>query len=94
MKGYHEDHMKNLINQYIFGLPENSSKIETKKYERYGSKINYVYNNIKYDMKHGVTKDQVQKTIMDIKSNSLFQKKNILMNEKLKKLEEYFLFLE
>lgn len=94
MKDYHMEHMKKIISQFIFGLPIESSKSEIKKYERYGSKINYVYNNIKYDMKHGVTHDQFRKVIDEIKSNPLFQKRNTSMNEKLMKLEEYFSFLE
>ena len=94
MRDYHMEHMKKIISQFIFGLPIESSQSEIKKYEKYGSKINYVYNNIKYDMKHGVTQAQFRKVIDEIKSNPLFQKRNTSMNKKLMKLEEYFSFLE
>jgi hypothetical protein len=58
MKEWHVEHMKNTLLKFVTGLTENSSRREVRLNNKYG-KIGSVSKRIYYDIKHGVTNDQV-----------------------------------
>lgn len=58
MKEWHVEHMKNTLLRFVTGLTENASRREVRINNKYG-KIGSVSKRIDYDIKHGVTNNQV-----------------------------------
>jgi hypothetical protein len=71
MKEWHIQHMEKTVIKYIRGLPENATAWEKRQHRRYGG-ITRVYRQINYDIKHGVTNEQVLELLEAIKSDSLY----------------------
>jgi hypothetical protein len=71
MKEWHIQHMEKTIIKYIKGLPENATAWEKRQHRRYGG-ITRVCRQINYDIKHGVTNEQVLELLEAIKSDSLY----------------------
>ena len=51
--------MKKTAVKYVTGMLENSSSMEKKQHKKYGGKITDVQGSIDFDIRHGVTKDEV-----------------------------------
>ena len=73
MTEWHVEHMKKIVT----GLSENATNWEKRQNKRYG-KISFVCRQIEYDIKHGVTTQQVLMHIQDIQKQSNV---NILKDE-------------
>ncbi len=73
MKQWHAEHMEKTIIKYVGGLSQNATSWEKKQHKKYGSLTN-VCRQIDYDMKHGVTEDQVLLFLQSVRRNSTFSK--------------------
>lgn len=71
MKEWHIQHMEKTIIKYIKGLPENATAWEKRQHRRYGG-ITRVCRQINYDIKHGVTNEQVLELLEAIKTDSTY----------------------
>ena len=71
MKEWHIEHMEKTVIKYIKGLPENASSWEKRQHRRYGG-ITRVYRQINYDIKHGVTNEQVLELLKTIRTDSAY----------------------
>lgn len=71
MKEWHIQHMEKTIIKYIKGLPQNATAWERRQHRRYGG-ITRVYRQINYDIKHGVTNEQVLELLEAIKNDSSY----------------------
>jgi hypothetical protein len=86
MAEWHLSHMEKTVVKYVTGLSNNASRWETRQHKRYG-KISIICRQIEYDIKHGVTVEQVQMYLQKIRTHSTFL--SLLMNEgALKRLNE------
>jgi hypothetical protein len=86
MAEWHIEHMEKTIVRYVTGLSNNASMWEKRQHKRYG-KMSIVCRQIEYDIKHGVTIEQVLTYIQKIRTHSTFL--NLLENEgSLKRLDE------
>jgi hypothetical protein len=86
MREWHVEHMEKTVLKYVTGLSESASVWEKKQHKRY-AKISIVCRQIDYDIKHGVTSDQVLTLLQKIRTHSSFS--DLLRNEgSLKRLEE------
>jgi len=86
MAEWHLEHMEKTIAKYVTGLSNDASTWEKKQHKRY-AKISIVGRQIEYDIKHGVTIDQVLNHIQMVRSHPNFL--NLLKNEgSLKRLDE------
>ena len=90
MTEWHVEHMKKIVIKFVTGLSENATNWEKRQNKRYG-KISFVCRQIEYDIKHGVTTQQVLTHIQDIQTQSNV---NILKDEsslnRLDQLKEHF----
>jgi hypothetical protein len=90
MTEWHVEHMKKIIIKFVTGLSENATNWEKRQNKRYG-KISFVCRQIEYDIKHGVTTQQILMHIQDIQKQSNV---NILKDEsslnRLDELKEHF----
>jgi hypothetical protein len=84
--------MEKTVLKYVTGLSESASVWEKKQHKRY-AKISIVCRQIDYDIKHGVTSDQVLTLLQKIRTHSSFS--DLLKNEgsvkRLEEIKEHFL---
>lgn len=86
MTEWHLEHMEKIIGKYVTGLSINASMWEKRQHKRYG-KISIICRQIEYDIKHGVTIEQVLNHIQKVRSHPNFL--NLLKNQgSLKRLDE------
>jgi hypothetical protein len=59
LKDWHFEHMQKTIVKYVSGISEYATPYQKKMHRKYNGKIGYVRRNINFDIKHGVTRDEV-----------------------------------
>jgi hypothetical protein len=61
MKEWHFAHMQKTIFKYVSGLTETEkgSPWKVKQHKKYGGNLGNVRRNINFDIKHGVTREEV-----------------------------------
>ena len=59
MKEWHLENMKKTAVKYVTGLSENASSYQRRQHKKYAGKITNVQRNIDFDIRHGVTIDEV-----------------------------------
>jgi hypothetical protein len=74
MRDWHFEHMQKTILKYIAGLTETekNSSWKVKQHKRYGGNIYSVRRNIKDDILHGVTRDEVTEFLNKIGNDPSF----------------------
>ncbi len=72
LKTWHIENMEKTIIKYVKGLPGDASKWEIRKHKKYG-KLSNILRNIHYDIKHGVTNEQIIGVFAKIRNDPLFQ---------------------
>ncbi|MDR4510382.1 MAG: hypothetical protein MRJ93_01595 [Nitrososphaeraceae archaeon] len=91
MRDWHVKHMEKTIVKYISGLSTNPSLWEKRQYKRFNN-IYRTRGNIKNDIKHGVTNEEVQLFLQKLRDDSTFldlrNKDGVL--ERLDEVEKYF----
>ena len=91
MREWHIEHMEKTVVKYVKGLSENASGWEKRNHKKYGSLAN-ICRQIEYDIKHGVSSEQVTSIFERIRSDSCFstlRKSNGSM-ERLAEIENQF----
>jgi hypothetical protein len=74
MKDWHLEHMQKTVVKYVFGLSEaeKGSSWKQKQHKKYGGNLANVPRNIDFDIKHGVTREEVTKFLNKVKYDSSF----------------------
>jgi hypothetical protein len=71
MKEWHVLHMEKTIVKFVKGLSDKASLWEKRQHKRYGTIANCC-RQIDYDMKHGVTNDQVLSLLSKMRTHSSY----------------------
>jgi hypothetical protein len=71
MKEWHVKHMENTLVKFVTGLSEDASRWEKRINNKYG-RIGRVAKRIEYDIKHGVSINQVSSFLQLIRTGSAF----------------------
>jgi hypothetical protein len=71
MKEWHVEHMKKIVVKFVTGLSDNATSWEKRQHKLYG-RLNNVCRQIEYDIKHGVTNEQVLSILKEIRTNISF----------------------
>jgi hypothetical protein len=71
MKQWHLEHVEKTIKKFIVGLSETASIWEKRQHKKYGTIANCC-KQIDYDLKHGVTIEEVSIVLEKIKSDVTF----------------------
>lgn len=91
MRDWHIKHMEKTIVKYVTGLSTNPSIWERRQYKRFNN-IYRTRGNIKNDIKHGVTNEEVQLFLQKLRDDSSFldlrNKDGVI--ERLEEVEKYF----
>ena len=92
MRQWHVKHMEKTVVKFVTGLSVDATAWEKRQNKRYG-KIASICRQIEYDIKHGVTIDQVLLLLQKIRNDSAFSnlQKDSSSMERLNELDKYFL---
>jgi hypothetical protein len=71
MREWHVKHMEQTIVRFVKGLSDDASRWEIRLNNKYG-KIGKVIKRIDYDVKHGVTNEQVFSFLQLVQTDSLY----------------------
>jgi hypothetical protein len=71
MRDWHVKHMEQTIVRFVKGLSDDASRWEIRLNNKYG-KIGKVIKRIDYDVKHGVTNEQVFSFLQLVQTDSLY----------------------
>ena len=91
MREWHVKHMEKTIVKFVTGLSENASMWEKRQNKRYG-RITNICRQIDYDIKQGVTTEQVLLILQQIRDDSSFSslREKDGSIERLDEVEKYF----
>jgi hypothetical protein len=92
MREWHIEHMEKTVVKFVKGLSANASMWEKRQNKRYG-RITSVCRQIGYDIKQGVTNEQVLSLLQKIRNDSSFSglRDNNGSTERLNEVEKRFL---
>jgi hypothetical protein len=71
MKDWHLEHVEKVIVRYIKGISPDASSFEKRNFKKY-STISSCAKQIEYDIKHGVTTEEVSAVIQKIRYDKSF----------------------
>ena len=92
MREWHVEHMQKTIVKFVTELSENASSWQRKQYKKYNNIAN-VCRNIDYDIKHGVTNEEVLRFLEKVRNDSSYSdlQSNYGSMEKLDEVQRYIL---
>ena len=59
MKEWHRENMQKRVVKYVVGFSDDATPYQKKQQKKYGGNIANVYKNIDFDIRHGVTREEV-----------------------------------
>ena len=71
MRDWHVKHMEQTVVRFVRGLSENATRWEVRLNKKYG-KIGRVLKRIEYDVKHGVTNEEVFSFLQLVRTDSIY----------------------
>ena len=88
MKDWHLEHVEKVIIRYIKGISPDASSFEKRNFKKY-STISSCTKQIEYDIKHGVTMDEVLTVMQKIRYDKSFSdlRSNLETVQRLDELE-------
>ena len=72
MKEWHLENMKKKVVKYVTGLSDNATSWQKKQHKKYGGNIFNVRRNIDFDIRHGVTNEDVLTFLGKVRNDSEF----------------------
>jgi hypothetical protein len=74
MKEWHFEHMQKIIVKYVNGISsaDNDSSWKRKLHKKYSGNVSFVRRSINYDIKHGVTRQEVTEFLNKVRNDSSF----------------------
>ena len=81
--------MQKTIVKYVSGLPDNATSFQKKIHKKYSGKIGYVRRTIDFDIRHGVTREEVIAFLAKVQNDSSFSdiRKSEGSEERIKELQ-------
>ena len=73
MRDWHLEHVEKVILRYIKGLSDEASSFEKRNFKKY-SNVTSCSKQIEYDMKHGVTAEEVIAVMRKIRHDKSYSK--------------------
>jgi hypothetical protein len=72
MKDWHLEHVEKVIIRFVKGISPDASSFEKRNYKKY-STVSSCAKQIEYDIKHGVTMDEVLNVVRKIRHEKQFK---------------------
>lgn len=91
MKDWHIEHMEKTVVKYVKGLSGNASGWEKRNHKKYGGLL-HICRQIEYDIRHGVTPEQVASLFHNIRNDRSFSalRENAGSIQRLEEVESHF----
>lgn len=91
MRQWHLEHMQKTILKYVKGLSADANSWERRNHKKYGN-ITNVCRQIEYDMRHGVTKEELLASFSKIHTHSSYRalRRDSDSMSRLLEIEEHF----
>jgi hypothetical protein len=89
LKDWHFEHMQKTVLKYVSGLSENALPFQKRMHKKYSGNLSFVQRNIQFDIKHGVTREEVDIFLEEVRNDSSFAdvRKNLGSGERLEQLQ-------
>jgi hypothetical protein len=71
LREWHVEHMKKTVIKFVTGLSPEASSWQKRQHKKY-NKITNIRKGINYDIKHGVTNEEVISFMDEVRNNSSF----------------------
>jgi hypothetical protein len=71
LREWHVEHMKKIVLKFVTGVPYDASSWQKRQHKKY-NKIGNIRRGVSYDMKHGVTNEEVLSFMDEIRNNLSF----------------------
>ena len=72
MKDWHLEHVEKVVLRYVKGISPDASSFEKRNYKKY-STVSSCAKQIEYDVKHGVTMEEVMAVMRKIRHDKQFR---------------------
>jgi hypothetical protein len=72
MKDWHLEHVEKVVLRYVKGIAPDASSFEKRNYKKY-STVSSCAKQIEYDVKHGVTMEEVMGVMRKIRHDKQFR---------------------
>lgn len=91
MKEWHVEHMQKTVVKYVRGLPQDASGWERRNHKKYGNLL-HICKQIEYDIRHGVTPEQVTHMLYKINHDPSFSalRQDSASMERLGEIQDHF----
>ena len=91
MRQWHVEHMQKTVLKYVRGLSADASSWERRNHKKYGN-VTHVCRQIEYDMRHGVTKEEVVASLSKFHTHRSFRmlRRDSDSMARLSEIEEHF----
>jgi hypothetical protein len=64
--------MQKTVVKYISGVPEDATSYHKRQHKKYSGNLAYVRRNIQFDIRHGVTREEVAVFLDKVQNDSSF----------------------
>jgi hypothetical protein len=86
MKDWHLEHVEKVVIRYVKGISPDASSFEKRNYKKY-STVTSCAKQIEYDIKHGVTMDEVLGVVRKVRHDKQYRELQKIP-ESLQRLDE------
>ena len=92
LREWHVEHMKKTVLKFVTGLPYDASSWQKRQHKKY-NKISNILKGINYDIKHGVTQEEVLSFMDEVTNSSSFSdlRKVVGSNGRLNEVKKHFM---
>ena len=71
LREWHFEHMKKTVLKFVTGIPDDATSWQKRQHKKY-NKISNIRKGISYDIKHGVTNEEVLSFIDEVRDGASF----------------------
>jgi hypothetical protein len=92
MKEWHLENMKKRVVKYVTGLSDDATSWQKRQYKKYGGNIGNVCRSIDFDVRHGVTIEEVLVFLDKVRNDPIFSNINDNVDRigRLNEIQSYF----
>ena len=71
LREWHFEHMKKTVLKFVTGIPDDATSWQKRQHKKY-NKISNIRKGISYDIKHGVTNEEVLSFVDEVRDGASF----------------------
>jgi hypothetical protein len=81
--------MQKTVLKYVSGLSENALPFQKRMYKKYNGNMRFVQRSIQFDIRHGVTREEVNTFLETVRNDSSFSgvRENMGSKERIEQLQ-------